>query len=157
MKKDLVFNSTYDNIKRFIKDKDVFRLMELVTYINSTCFDTPAEGIQIEFIEEFFGIDEWATYVNRMGREREKEGTAYFSKYIPPFDLQTISSILMFETLKKARLVIEGFQLQADKLEKDSERALDNAIDEDGVFCKVEGFSNLYETLILHGIIKERS
>lgn len=158
--KNIIFESTYENIKEFIKDKKTFDLVNLYMYIMSTeSMERPPSKVEREFITEFFSDEAWADFIQY--RKREQEGKKSYFKHIPPFDLHTISGILSFEIMKlvekefSASKRLKAQQNKNKKLKKDLENALDNSY-YDSIFDKVDGFSNLYETLISHKLLKER-
>ena len=157
-KNDIIFQSTYDNILEFIKDKDLDLLMGLSKYISSSdMHQRPPNELEKEFIAEFFTNDGWVDYVvERKRRENNPDGGKFF--YKPRFDFDNILGILNFEIISRSR---EALRLttnklkQIEKLKGVLESDLDNAVF-DGIFDKVEGFSNIYETLIAYNMVKER-
>lgn len=151
---NIVFESTYDNIKAFIKGKDLGKLVKLWLYISgSDSLNRPPDELEKEFIGEFFTHDAWAVYLNK-----KKNPPTHF-KHIPPFDLPNIQGILAFEIMNK----IDKKLKNADKLERrlktvseELEDALDNSY-ETGVFDKVDGFSNIYQVLVHRKLVKLRT
>ena len=161
MSKDIIFQSTQDNINEFIKDKDLDKLMELCIYIvTDVSLNRPPNELEKEFIKEFFTNDGWANHINNRKYSKDK-----FYTLRDKFDLPMISSILAFEIVKLSRdahksltdkLTQKERVLQSvNELKVELENGLDNAVF-GGVFDKVEGFSNIYEALIRHDMVKER-
>ena len=153
---NIIFDSLYENINEFIKDRDLDLLIGLCQYIGGTFMDTPPNEFEKEFITEFFTDVLWAEYI-----QSKKKPDSFF-KNIPSFNLSNIFGILTFETIHKAkktlRLLTNKLKQKDKKYKKlkvELENGLDNAI-YDGMFNKVDGFSNLYETLIKHSLIKQR-
>ncbi len=133
--------------------------MGLCHYISGTFTNTAPNEFEKEFITEFFTDIAWVEYIQARKRPHS------LFKHIPPFDLNNIVGILNFEIMAKAR---ESLKLLSNKLKQkertaqairelkvELENDLDNAV-YDGIFDKVNGFSNLYETLIKHDLVKER-
>lgn len=155
----IIFDSTYEAIQNFIEDKELKDLIELHLYITGTaCMQRPPTDLEKVFIEEFFTNEAWADYLQR--RKREENGRQNFF-YVPPFDLPTIQGILAFEINLLTSKELKKRDLNKKKVEnikiikKELENALDNSVF-DGIFDKVDGFSNIYEVLIKHNLVKER-
>lgn len=161
---DIIFQSTYDNIKEFIKGKNVEDLMELSTYIVGTeAINRPPNELEKQFIKEFFTTEAWAEHIQyQKGTQKGK----YFLK-IPPFDLQTISKILFFEVMELAKEEMTSIKRDLSTLDlenqiKDNEKMLLEAElrvavvkshDENGVFWKDDGWCNISEVLQKYGLI----
>jgi hypothetical protein len=150
---NIVFESTYENIRDFVgKHKNNLKgLVDLSVYIRSTnSLNVPPTKFEQEFIEMFFGTDNWVKYINE-----EKSPKFKYFKHIPPFDLQTISQLLSFEVML---LVQENLskksELNVKKLKSDLKDAV-SASEFDGVFDKVEGWCNVYDVLKKYKLLKE--
>lgn len=159
---DIIFTSTYDNILDFIKGKSLKDLVDLHLYIVGTDHMTkPPTEFQEKFIGEFFTHEAWAEWIQRKKRKKEK-----LFEHRPSFDLPMIQGVLAFEIMKLTEKYIEReftaekkLQRLKDKnktIKKDLENSLDNSY-YDGIFDKVDGFSNVYETLIKHKLVKEKN
>lgn len=152
---DIIFESTTENIKEFVKGKSLDDLIKLYFYITtSDILDRPPTELEEEFITEFFSIKGWVDYV------QSKKFPERYSliRFVPVFDLPLITTVFSFEVLKLVDLSRRRNTRSKNKLTKvkeDLEIALDNSYHDD-VFDKVDGFSNLYETLIKHKLVKER-
>jgi len=160
--KDIITESIRDNIYEFVTGKKIEDLIDLYNYLaTKRCMESHPTELGKKFIEEFFGNDRWAGYIN----ERKKEHTSIFS-YLDVDD--TRNSALTFLSFEIIQLVGKGIadksakdrQLQKLKKEKETlkkelEQALDDSVD-GGVFYKDDGFINLYEVLIRHNMVKER-
>lgn len=161
MSNDIIFESTQTNIKEFIKGKDLDELIDLYFYIISDDSQKrPPTEMEKEFIGEFFTHDGWANFIQSIKRKDKP----YFERR-NNFDLPMISSVLSFELLKKCSQFMSNIDKELSRARRvetkqsNIKRQLEVALDdsyEDGIFNKVEGFSNLYETLIRYKLIKER-
>jgi len=75
--KDIIFQSTYDNINAFMHGKDKYELVNLYLYIMGTeSLDRPPTEMEKEFLAEFCGHDAWAELIQYRKREqrRKEEG-----------------------------------------------------------------------------------
>lgn len=154
MANDIIFQSTQENVREFVKNRDLYKLMQLYVYIvTDIALNRPPTEFEKEFIKEFFTNDGWAEHINN-----RKYGTDKLFVLRDKFDLPMISSVLAYEIIKMSMEVYKPLTdklKQVEKLKGVLESDLDNAVF-DGVFDKVEGFSNIYETLIAFEMVKER-
>lgn len=165
MMRDIVFQSTYDNIREFIKGKDIKQLMELSTYIVSTeALTRPPNELERQFIKDFFTETGWAEHIQyQKGTQKEK----YFLKP-PSFDLETISKLLFLEVMKLAKkqmikltselsasnLVSQIKQKEIELLVRELQIAVLESYDENGVFWKDDGWCNVSLVLQKYKLIK---
>jgi len=164
--KDIIFQSTYDNINAFMHGKDKYELVNLYLYIMGTeSLDRPPTEMEKEFLAEFCGHDAWAEFIQYRKREqrRKEEGKPppYF-KHIPPFDLQTISGILSFEIMKlmgtesKELISLRKYkarkQEERKKLKEELKIAINDSYEGD-IFYKDDGWCNAADVLVKNKLI----
>ena len=153
MEEDIIFKSTYENITSFIEGKDFDKLLKLYFYISSKDYlNRPPDNFEKLFIEEFFSNEAWIKYI-----QSQKRVVKSYFKYVPPFDLGLITSILSFELLKISSKEIKKAKrgnIKRKPLEEDLEEAI-NLSYEGEVFYKVEGWSNVYEVLLKYNLVKK--
>lgn len=152
---DIIFQSTYENIKEFIKGKNITELSKLYMYImGSERMNRPPNDLEKSFIKEFFTHEAWAEYLQYYKRKMNGE-YKYFTP-IPPFDLPTIAGILSFEIMQLLKnelselATLRKYKERKQKERKDLKSDLKTAINDsydDGVFYKVDGWCNVAEVL----------
>lgn len=158
---DVIYKSTYENIQDFLKGKNVNNMLDCCLFLSSSdrYQKQPPNQETKDFIEQIFSNELWADFVMQQRRPKQK----YFNPR-PPFDFDTITSILNFEVIKMASLVqyetvtkvVTKIQKinKREQLKKDLKQAMEQSVF-NGTFDKIDGFINLYEVLIKHNLLEE--
>ena len=171
--------SFQDNLDNFLDDKvDDLKFYRLVNFLNSTYINTAPDELQTEFIDEFFGLDEWATFL--VQAVKSNSNIIYYSnEYVHVAEtLKKVKEYLLFRMshrfidlisenskldLKLNNTKIEVLEEQTKVAVEDLDRtklklALHNAVidsvDVDGIFWKDEGWLNVSHVLVEHKLLK---
>jgi hypothetical protein len=167
--------SFQNNLDEFLEKITDLEFYQLVNFLNSTFMDTDANELQTEFIDEFFGLDEWPEYVRSC---RASSITFYSNQYIHVAEtLKKVKEFLLFRMshrfidtlLAKSEAEQEVTKLKIKVLDEESitqhtklnllelklelSKAVENSYD-DGVFWKDEGWCNISEVLIKNKLLK---
>ena len=171
--KEKSFQTNMDDFLENVSDLDFYRL---VNFLNSTFITTKPDELQTEFIDEFFGLDEWEGFMKQAANTTI---TFYSTHYIHVAEtLKEIKEFLLFrlshrfidllsekgkldlklnktkvKVLKeKTKVATEDFN--AKKLKLELHEAVENSIDEDGIFWKDDGWINVSTVLIENNLLK---
>lgn len=150
-KTDLISKSIMDNVKRFVDPLTDKQLNELCAFMLFNFIEDQPTALQRRFVDEFFGADRWDSFVKESRKQTGVKWIDLQSRSI----VQDIRGYLNFyQTLRFEEVVKEGrWKKRFNDLKKAAAEAVKNS-EEDGVFCKIEGWCNIYEVLTDHGVLK---
>lgn len=145
---DLVRKSFMDNVEKFVEKLTNKELIELCQYLLYNFYNEPNQ-VQKDFVDQFFGLN-FYKWVQQL-----KTPTMFGSQLQVESDMSQIRGYLLYhQTERFAKLLKKPAKVESDnaKLKKDLAKAVEDSY-EFGTFDKCDGWCNVSDVLVSHGLL----